>query len=349
MKEFHEKESLVQQSFLINVNIEPGNRVMKRAPEITAAKRVFSIEARAVRDLAKRIDGDFSRAVEMMFGAEGKVVVTGMGKSGIICQKIASTLASTGTPAFFLHPAEGVHGDLGVLGAGDVLLAVSNSGETEELLAIIQIVKRMGLGMVAMTGGAKSTLARYSDVTLDVSVEEEACPLGLSPTASTTATLAMGDALAVALLERRGFGAEDFASLHPAGSLGRRLLKVEELMHTGEELPRVKAGTLMRDAIIPMTEKRLGLVGVFKGERFTGVVTDGDLRRAIERGGDVLAQRVEEVMTLRPKSIKGTALAESAIRLMEEYSITALFVEEDGSRKVVGVVHLHDLLRAGIV
>jgi len=236
-----------------------------------------------------------------------------------------------------------------VLGATDVLIAVSNSGETEELLAIIPTVKRMGVKMIAITGGTKSTLSRYSDVTLDVGVEEEACSLGLSPTASTTATLAMGDALAVALLEKRGFGAEDFASLHPAGSLGRRLLRVEELMHTGVELPRVEAGTLMKEAVIVMTAKRLGLVGIFKGDKFKGVVTDGDLRRAIERGGDVLALSAESIMTKRPKSIKRTALAESAIRLMEENSITALFVEEVASKKIVGVVHLHDLLRAGIV
>jgi arabinose-5-phosphate isomerase len=322
---------------------------MGRSPEIATAKRVFAIEARAVRDLAKRLDGNFTSAVEMIMAAEGKVVISGMGKSGIICQKIASTLSSTGTPAFFLHPAEGVHGDLGVLGATDVLIAVSNSGETEELLAIIPTVKRMGVGMIAITGGAKSTLSRYSDVTLDVSVEEEACSLGLSPTASTTATLAMGDALAVALLEKRGFGAEDFASLHPAGSLGRRLLKVEELMHTGVDLPRVETGTLMKKAVIVMTAKRLGLVGIFKGDKFKGVVTDGDLRRAIERGGDVLALKVEEIMTKRPKSIKRTALVESAIRLMEENSITALFVEEAASTRVVGVVHLHDLLRAGVL
>ncbi|MBE9527840.1 MAG: KpsF/GutQ family sugar-phosphate isomerase [Proteobacteria bacterium] len=322
---------------------------MGRSPEIATAKRVFAIEARAVRDLAKRLDGNFTSAVEMIMAAEGKVVITGMGKSGIICQKIASTLASTGTPSFFLHPAEGVHGDLGVLGANDVLIAVSNSGETEELLAIIPTVKRMGVKMIAITGGTKSTLSRYSDVTLDVGVEEEACSLGLSPTASTTATLAMGDALAVALLEKRGFGAEDFASLHPAGSLGRRLLRVEELMHTGVELPRVEAGTLMKEAVIVMTAKRLGLVGIFKGDKFKGVVTDGDLRRAIERGGDVLALSAESIMTKRPKSIKRTALAESAIRLMEENSITALFVEESASKRIVGVVHLHDLLRAGIV
>jgi len=315
---------------------------------IEIARRVLAIEADAVAALAHRLNGSFAGAVEMMLAATGKVVVTGMGKSGIICQKIASTLSSTGTPAFFLHPAEGTHGDLGMIMRNDVLLAVSNSGETEELIKIIPVVKRLGLKMIAMTGAQNSTLARAADVALDVGVKEEACPLGLAPTASTTATLAMGDALAVALLERRGFKPEDFALLHPSGSLGRRLRRVEELMHSGPELPRVSCGTSMRLAILVMTAKRLGLTGVFDGERLVGVVTDGDLRRALERGDDLLSKSVDEVMTRGPKVIPGTEVAEAALKKMEEATITSLFVC-DASGVVVGVIHMHDLVRAGVL
>ncbi|MFQ5735555.1 MAG: SIS domain-containing protein [Thermodesulfobacteriota bacterium] len=324
---------------------------MKKDSTISTARRVLEVEARAVRALAGKLDGDFTKAVDMILAASGKVVVCGMGKSGIIGQKIASTLASTGTPAFFLHPAEGVHGDLGMLMANDILIAMSNSGETDELIKIIPIVKRMGIKMIAMTGRKRSTLAKYGDVTLDVGVKEEACPLGLSPTASTTACLAMGDALAVALIERRGFRAEDFASLHPAGSLGRRLLRVEDLMHTGAEVPRVEASTPMRDAILEMTAKRLGLTGVFKGARLVGVVTDGDLRRALEKDrSDIFDKKVEEVMTKNPKMISRSSLAEAALRTLEEFSITSLFVsEKKGSRTIAGVVHLHDLIKAGVI
>ncbi len=322
---------------------------MKRRPEIATARRVLEIESRAVRALKDKLDENFSRAVEMILAVTGKVVVSGMGKSGVICQKMASTLASTGTAAFFLHPAEGVHGDLGMLMKNDILIAVSNSGETAELVKIVPIVKRMGIKMIAMTGNTKSTLSRYADVVLDVGVKEEACTLGLSPTASTTACLAMGDALAVALLERRGFKADDFANLHPAGSLGSKLLKIDELTHTGPQMPRVAAGARMREAIAEMTAKRLGIVGVFKGKRLLGSITDGDLRRAIEAGGNVLDMRVEEVMSGSPKTIRKGVLAEAALKVMEEYSITALFVLDDRSARVVGVVHLHDLLRAGVV
>jgi arabinose-5-phosphate isomerase len=322
---------------------------MKIRPEIATARRVLEIESRAVRALKDKLDENFSRAVEMILAVTGKVVVSGMGKSGVICQKIASTLASTGTAAFFLHPAEGVHGDLGVLMKNDILIAVSNSGETAELVKIVPIVKRMGIKMIAMTGNTKSTLSRYADVVLDVGVKEEACTLGLSPTASTTACLAMGDALAVALLERRGFKADDFANLHPAGSLGRKLLRIDELTHTGPDMPRVTAGARMGEAIAEMTAKRLGIVGVFKGKRLLGSITDGDLRRAIGAGGNVPGMRVEEVMTRSPKTIRKGALAEAALKVMEDYSITALFVLDDRSARVVGVVHLHDLLRAGVV
>jgi arabinose-5-phosphate isomerase len=322
---------------------------MKRRPEIVTAMRVLEIESRAVRALKDKLDENFSQAVELILAATGKVVVSGIGKSGVICQKMASTLASTGTAAFFLHPAEGVHGDLGMLMKNDILIAVSNSGETAELVKIVPIVKRMGIKLIAMTGNTGSTLSRYADVVLDVGVKEEACTLGLSPTASTTACLAMGDALAVALLERRGFKEDDFANLHPAGSLGRKLLRIDELTHKGPEMPRVKAGTRMREAIVEMTAKRMGIVGVFKGKKLLGSITDGDLRRAIEAGGNVPEMRVEEVMTKSPKTIRTGVLAETALKEMEEYSITSLFVMDDRSAEVVGVVHLHDLLRAGVV
>ncbi len=323
---------------------------MKKDLTIATAKRVLEIEAKAVKSLVSRLDKNFTRSVDMILSTTGKVVVSGMGKSGIICQKIASTLASTGTPSFFLHPAEGVHGDLGMVMKNDILLAMSNSGETSELIKILPVVKRLGVKMIAMTGKKGSTLARMSDVSLYVGVKEEACSLGLSPTASTTACLAMGDALAVALLERRGFKAEDFAALHPAGSLGRRLMKVEDLMHTGSEVPRVSMDTPMKDVIVEITAKRLGVAGVFKGKhKLLGIITDGDLRRALSKGNDVLDKRTEEVMTPRPKVIPKGSLAEAALKMMEEHSITVLFVHDEHDDAVVGIVHMHDLLKAGVV
>ncbi|MEE9613872.1 MAG: KpsF/GutQ family sugar-phosphate isomerase, partial [Thermodesulfobacteriota bacterium] len=255
------------------------------------ALRVLEIEAQAIAGLKEKLDESFSEAVGLILAATGKVVVTGIGKSGLICQKIASTFASTGTAAFFLHPAEGMHGDLGVLMKNDVLLAVSNSGESEEIIKMVPVIKRMGIKMVAMTGRAGSALAGHADVVLDIGVKEEACPLGLAPTASTTAALAMGDALAVALLEKRGFKEEEFAAIHPAGQLGRKLLKVAELMHTGEAMPMVERTTPMKEALLEMTTKRLGITGVFEGKgkgkrkKLVGAITDGDLRRTIERGG----------------------------------------------------------------
>ncbi len=315
---------------------------------IEAARRVLDIEAEAVRALGGRLDGAFSEAVSMILATKGKVVVCGMGKSGIICQKIASTLASTGTAAFFLHPAEGVHGDLGVLMKNDILIAVSNSGETEELIRIIPIIKRLGIKMIAMTGSRGSSLAKYADVVLDVGVAKEACPLGLSPTASTTATLAMGDALAVALLEGRGFGAEDFARLHPAGSLGRRFMRVEEFMHRGDEVPRVRADALMKDAVMEMTAKRLGITGVFSGGELVGVITDGDLRRGLEKMPDLLEKKALDIMSPNPLTIEGRALLEEALDAMERRSITALFVK-DSAGEVTGVIHLHDLIKAGVI
>ncbi len=328
---------------------EKEARVEKTQDDVLdAARRVLEIESEAVRALGARLDESFNRAVEMILDTKGKVVVCGMGKSGIICQKIASTLASTGTSAFFLHPAEGVHGDLGVLMKNDILIAVSNSGETEELLRIIPIIKRLGIKMIAMTGRTGSSLARFADVVLDVGVSKEACPLGLSPTASTTATLAMGDALAVALLEGRGFGAEDFARLHPAGSLGRRFMRVEDFMHTGKEVPRVGSGALMKEAVMEMTAKRLGITGVFSGHDLVGVITDGDLRRGLERIPHLLEKRAGEIMTPSPVTIRGGALLEEALDVMERRSITALFVKDDNDQ-VVGLIHLHDLIKAGVI
>jgi len=316
------------------------------------AKRVLQVEAEAVQALADRIDENFVRAVEMILTCPGRVVITGMGKSGLICQKIAATMASTGTPAFFLHPAEGIHGDLGMLMKGDVVIAISNSGETEELSRILPVIKRMGLPLIAMSGNMASTLARAGDVSLDISVKEEACPLGLAPTASTTATLAMGDALAVTLLVERGFKDEDFALFHPGGALGKRLLlRVEELMHSGADLPLVAEDTPLKEGLFEITSKKLGITGVAntRGE-LVGVFTDGDLRRAIENGFDVLNRPIHEMMTTCPKRILRSNLAAKALQRMEEHSITSLFVfESEESRVPVGVVHLHDLLKAGVV
>jgi len=276
------------------------------------------------------------------------VVVSGLGKSGLVCRKIASTLASTGTPALFLHAAEGLHGDIGMLTRGDVLLAVSNSGSTE-VLALLAPARRLGLPVVAMTGDPASQLGRSADVVLDVSVAEEACPLGLAPTASTTATLALGDALAIALLERRGFGAEDFGTLHPGGALGRRLRRVDELMHVGDEMPLVAGTASMGDALREMSLKRLGLTGVVATDgTLAGIITDGDLRRAVQTHRDLLSLSAAALMTRTPKTVPAGALAESALSLMEQYAITALFIL-DGDGRPAGVLHLHDLLRAGVV
>jgi arabinose-5-phosphate isomerase len=315
------------------------------------AKKVIRIEAEALMALADSIDENFEKAVDMIRSSHGRVVVSGMGKSGLIGQKIASTMASTGTPAFFLHPAEGIHGDLGMIMKGDVVIALSNSGETEEVLRILPVIKRLGAHLISMTGNPGSTLSRAGDVFLDVSVREEACPLGLAPTASTTAALAMGDALAVALLLKRGFRAEDFALFHPGGALGKKLiLRVEELMHTGNAVPLVPADTLMKEALFVITSKGLGVTGVTdeKGD-LIGVITDGDLRRALGKGMDILNCKARDLMTKGPKRINRNELAARALQQMEEYSITSLFVfEENGSGAPTGVIHLHDLLKAGI-
>ncbi|MBP1752676.1 MAG: KpsF/GutQ family protein [Geobacteraceae bacterium] len=315
------------------------------------AKRVIRIEAEALAALAESLNGEFERAVELIFAAQGRVVVTGMGKSGIICQKIAATMASTGTPAFFLHPAEGIHGDLGMIMRGDVVIAVSHSGETDEVLRILPIIKRLGAQLVSMSGNRNSTLAKAGDVFLDIAIKEEACPLGLAPTASTTATLAMGDALAVALLLKRGFRAEDFALFHPGGSLGKKLLlKVEDLMHKGNAIPLVTTDTLMRKALFEITSKGLGIVGVSdENGCLVGVITDGDLRRALEKGVDIINMEAGLLMVRNPKRIVSSELAAKALQRMELYSITSLFVfENDCGEKPVGIIHLHDLLKAGL-
>ena len=316
------------------------------------ARKVLRIEAEAILAQIDKLDDHFVEAVEAILACRGKVVLTGIGKSGIICQKIAATFASTGTPAYFLHPAEGIHGDLGTLSRHDVVIVLSMSGESDEISVILPAIKRMGNRLIAMTGNLSSTLARYGDVLIDVGVKEEACPLGLAPTASTTAALAMGDALAVALLEKRGFSKEDFALIHPGGRLGRRLLlRVEDLMHTGDEVPLVHSGTLLKDAVLEMTSKGFGVTGVCDGKGgLAGVITDGDLRRGLERRVDILQQKVDDVMTYRPKTLIASSLAAHALQQMEEHAITSLFItagRDDG--RAVGILHLHDILRAGLV
>ena len=316
------------------------------------AKRVLNVEAQSILDLIERIDENFSRAVEYLYHCKGKVVLMGMGKSGLVGRKISSTFASTGTPSFFLHPAEGLNGDFGMLAKEDVIIAISNSGETRELLEVLPLIKRYGNRLITFTGNLNSNLAKAGDVNLDIRVKEEACPLGLAPTASTTATLALGDALAVALMGKKNFKEEDFAILHPGGTLGKRLLlKVEDLMHSGKAFPIVSEKTLMKDAIFEITSKRLGVTGVCNTEgHLVGVITDGDLRRALEKFSDLFNREASEVMTKNPKWIEKDALAAKAVQRMEEYSITSLFVFNKAGDKVpVGIIHLHDLLKAGVV
>jgi arabinose-5-phosphate isomerase len=311
---------------------------------------VIEAEAEAVAALARRIDENFVRACEYMLQCQGRVVVTGMGKSGHIGGKIASTLASTGTPAFFIHPGEASHGDLGMITSRDVVIAMSNSGETDEILTIVPLIKRLGVPLIAMTGNLRSSLAREAEVTLDVSVHKEACPLGLAPTSSTTATLVMGDALAVALLEARGFSAEDFARSHPGGRLGRRLLlHVEDIMHSGEHIPTVTQDTPLSAALLEITRKALGMTAVVDGaDRVLGVFTDGDLRRTLDRAIDIHRTPVGEVMTARCKTIEPHQLAVEALKLMEDHKVNALPVVDEGGR-LVGALNMHDLLRAGVV
>jgi arabinose-5-phosphate isomerase len=309
------------------------------------AREVLEIESGAIRDLLPQLDEAFDRAVEMLRSCRGRVVCTGMGKSGLVLQKVAATLSSTGTPALFLHPAEAIHGDLGMLVEGDVVLAASNSGTTEELLRLAATLKRLGIALVAITGRPGSPLARLADVHLSVAIRQEACPLNLAPTASTTATLAIGDALAMAVMEARGFTDEDFARLHPGGQLGKRLLRVRELMHAGEGLPSVHADTPMRDAIYEMSKKGLGITAVVDGDRrLLGVISDGDLRRALEHDDGLLRRTAGECMRTAPKTISGDELAPAALKKMEDHRITALMVCDDAGR-LEGVVHVHDLWR----
>ena len=314
------------------------------------ARKVLEIEAEAIRELIPRLDEAFDRAVTILFACTGRVVVTGMGKSGIIAQKISATLSSTGTPSLYLHPADAIHGDLGRIVKGDVVLAVSHGGTTEEILALIPQVKRLGSLLVAMTGNLRSALSTAADVHLDVSIREEACPLGLAPTASTTAALALGDALSMAVLERRGFTVDDFAALHPGGHLGRKLLRVEDLMHTGDQVPRVAPETKMKDVLFEMTKKRLGLTTVAEPSgALLGIISDGDLRRQMERHGYTLLDRTAaECMTKGPVTVSRRALASQALEIMEARKITALVVASDQGL-LEGVLHLHDLWQTDAV
>lgn len=318
--------------------------VSSQDPLVTAV-RVLELEASAVRALTQRLNSLFVRAVEIAAACTGKIAVTGMGKSGLICKKIAATLSSTGSPAIFLHAAEAMHGDLGLLGPSDVVLAVSKSGETGEILQILNVVKRLGLPIIAMSGDPDSTLARLADVNLDVSVAEEACPFGLAPTTSTAAALAMGDALAMALMERKGFQLEDFANYHPAGSIGKKLLKVGDLMHSGDAAPIVSEDTPMSEVVYEMSRKTLGMTAVADAVgRLAGVISDGDLRRLLQRAADPLRLKAGACMTRNPQTIYPDQAATAALAKMEKMKITSLVVV-DGGNSILGVIHIHDLWR----
>ena len=327
-----------------------ANEPISNRNALDLARQVLSIEAKAVEALIGRLDDKFTSALQLILHCRGRVVVSGMGKSGHIARKIASTMASTGTPAFFVHPGEASHGDLGMITADDVLIALSNSGESPELLTILPIVKRRGAKLIAMTGNPASSMAREADVHLDVSVAQEACPLGLAPTASTTAALALGDALAIALLDVRGFGAEDFARSHPGGALGRRLLvHVNDLMHSGDALPKVPETALLTEALLEMSRKGLGMTAVVgDADRLLGLFTDGDLRRALDKTLDIRAAKVAEVMTHNPRTIGPDKLAAEAVQMMDQHKINGLLVV-DADGRLVGALNMHDLLRAGVV
>lgn len=322
--------------------IENGEKALE------IARRVLTVEEESIRTLRERLGDEFRRAVELVGACQGRVVFTGMGKSGHVCRKIAATFASTGTPALFLHPAEGGHGDLGMLTRGDILIAVSNSGETEEMIRLLPAVKRLGVPIICLTGRMGSTLARRADIVLDISVREEACPLGLAPTASTIVTMAVGDALAVTLLEIRGFTEEDFALFHPGGALGKRLLMVSDIMHSGGEIPRVSPETPMKVALFEITSKKLGFTTVVDADdRLLGIITDGDLRRLLEKERDPLSLEAGNVMIPNPKTILPEALAAKALQVMESHSITSLVVVDEAGI-VAGVLHMHDILKSGI-
>lgn len=317
---------------------------------LKAASEVLDTEARAIQALSGRLNADFVTACRLILSAQGHVVVTGMGKSGHIGHKLAATLASTGTPAFFVHPAEASHGDLGMIAAKSIVLALSNSGETEEVVRLLPGLKRLGAGLIAMTGNAGSTLARHADIHLDTGVDREACPLGLAPTASTAAQLALGDALAIALLDARGFTAEDFARSHPAGSLGKRLLlRIGDVMHTGEDLPTIESDQSIAQAIMQMTRSRLGMCAVVDSRgQLAGVVTDGDLRRNVEQLGDIRTRAVKHIMTRNPRTIRVDELAAAAAELMQNHRIQGLLVL-DSSDELIGALNFQDLLQAGVV
>lgn len=325
----------------------------KSRQTIESAARTLDIQIEGLQALKSRLDISFSNAVDMILACQGRVILTGMGKSGLVCQKITATFASTGTPAQFLHPAEGIHGDLGVVTRKDVVVAVSFSGETEEVLRLLPSLKRIGVPLITVTGRSDSTLAREGLIHLDVSVPREACPLGLAPTASTTATLCLGDALAVALLTDRGFTAEDFALYHPGGALGKRLLlRVQDVMHLQEETPLVDVGTLVKDALFEISSKRMGITGVADEDgRLVGVFSDGDLRRLISSSPQRLLDPIEQAMTCGGATIDLHSLAVAALRKMEDATITSLFVVDDevDDRRPCGILHLHDLLKAGVV
>lgn len=324
--------------------------VLSNEELLALARETLEIESRAVDQISSRLNDDFATACRMCMATPGRVVVTGMGKSGHISSKIAATLASTGTPAFFMHPAEASHGDLGMITGQDLLLAVSYSGETEEIVTILPLVKRMGARLISMTGHPTSTLAKAADVHLDVGVSEEACPLNLAPTASTTATLAMGDALAVALLKSRGFTAEDFARSHPSGSLGKRLLlRVSDVMRSDDQIPSVQPDVLLRDGLMEMTEKGLGMTAIVDADKkILGIFTDGDLRRALDEGADVHATKMSDVMHDNCKTTSADILAAEAVHTLEENKITSLLVADDDNN-LVGALNIHDLFRAGIM
>ena len=317
---------------------------------IETAQRTIRLEIEAVEQLNARIDASFVKACDLILACKGRVVVVGMGKSGHIGRKIAATLASTGTAAFFVHPAEASHGDMGMITQDDVVLALSNSGTTSEIVTLLPLIKRLGITLISMTGNPKSVLAKAAAVNLDASVAIEACPLNLAPTSSTTASLVLGDALAIALLEARGFTAEDFAFSHPGGALGRRLLlKVEHVMHTGERLPKVPRGTSLRDALLEMTQKGLGMTVIVEADgRLAGIFTDGDLRRALDKGVDVRQTRIDEIMTVHGKTAHAEMLAAEALKIMEDHKISALVVVDE-QELPVGALNMHDLLRAGVM
>jgi arabinose-5-phosphate isomerase len=319
------------------------------AADVSVARKVLQTEAAAILALVDRLDDRFEDAVRLLLDCRGRVIVTGMGKSGIICRKIAATLSSTGTPAYFLHPAEAIHGDLGVLQSEDVVIALSYSGETEELLRLLETIKRLGARLITITGVAASTLGKAADVTLDCEVSEEACPLNLAPTASTTAGLALGDALAMTVLVAKGFRQEDFANLHPGGKLGKRLMRAEQLMHGGDEVPIARTTDTMRGVIEEISRKKLGMTCVVdEGGRLVGIITDGDLRRHMTASPGLLDRRAEEVMTRHPVTVRRNTLAAEAVNVLEQRKITSLVVVDDDQR-VLGVVHLHNLWRTGMV